>query len=282
MCSSDLGSLGLNPAELNGTLMAFETSDWGGQGDATAVLSTRGGAPRGTRGGSPPSPLLGLGWMSAVASPLTSAPGTPDGNCATTGGEYAGAGSFSNANLTGWVGTSGGYVYLCFEVTGDSDSDVSDDATIYFDTNYGNESAPQTEDRKFRVVSGTTSIEQWKGTGSGWQSCTSPDCDSGNAAAGAFRSDREVYEFKIAIVNAWGEVSPPPGDPAGFAIIAYDASSATYLKWGSWNPVDGTPSSWGRLEIPEFRDLVVPIAGVLILGLLWRRRRAVAPTRSSP
>ena len=52
------GSLGLNPAALNGTRMLFQTSDWSGRGDVTDVIVTRSGDTPSTRndGGGVPLP----------------------------------------------------------------------------------------------------------------------------------------------------------------------------------------------------------------------------------
>jgi hypothetical protein len=51
------GSLGLNPAALNGTRMLFQTSDWSGRGDVTDVIVTRSVDPPSTRNDGGPVPL---------------------------------------------------------------------------------------------------------------------------------------------------------------------------------------------------------------------------------
>jgi hypothetical protein len=51
------GSLGLNPAALNGTRMLFQTSDWSGRGDVTDVIVTRSADPPTTRDNGGPVPL---------------------------------------------------------------------------------------------------------------------------------------------------------------------------------------------------------------------------------
>jgi hypothetical protein len=51
------GSIGLNPSALNGTRMAFQTSDWSGNGDVTDVIATRSSDPPSTRTDGGPVPL---------------------------------------------------------------------------------------------------------------------------------------------------------------------------------------------------------------------------------
>ncbi len=51
------GSIGLNPSQLNGTRMAFQTSDWSGNGDVTDVIVTRSADPPSTRTDGGPVPL---------------------------------------------------------------------------------------------------------------------------------------------------------------------------------------------------------------------------------
>ncbi|HTD80884.1 MAG TPA: hypothetical protein VK723_01910, partial [Thermoplasmata archaeon] len=51
------GSIGLSPSALNGTRMAFQTSDWSGTGDVTDVIVTRSSDPPSTRTDGGPVPL---------------------------------------------------------------------------------------------------------------------------------------------------------------------------------------------------------------------------------
>jgi len=289
------GSLGLNPAELNGTLMAFETSDWGGQGDATAVLSTRGGAPRGTRSDSNPPglPLHGASGQTAIAKPLSGFPAV-DGDCSDT--VYADAGTFSSNGIDGRVGTYNFFVYVCVEATLDTSSNGSADfARIYFDRDHDGGSGPTPGDRRFAVASGSAVNESMRGNNqaTAWETCpansnpTGIQCHADNQGIGAF-STHQFYEFKVEYRDVWNTTTPSPSSPSGFAIIVTDGNAtnpATY-RWGSSSPPgDLTPDTWGHLEIPEFRDIVVPTVGLIVLLVTLRRRRVrgvPASTRLSP
>jgi hypothetical protein len=82
-----------------------------------------------------------------------------------------------------------------------------------------------------------------------------------------------VYEFKIRFANVWGADSPSANARAGFAVRALDIGGSTFT-WGSTNPpADVDPSTWGHLDIPEFQDLVVPVAVVGVIYFVARRRR---------
>jgi len=265
------GSLPLGPAA-NVTRVVFEATDWSNSGDLTDPIATPSSAP--LRASAVPGlqPLHGASPGLAEAKALGSAPNV-DGDCGAS--EYSSAGDFSAAGLTGKVGTSGFYVYVCVEITGDADDDPNDEGVIYFDTNHDGASPPEATDRKFRVISGSTSIESSKGDGVGWTACN-PDCDSGNSAAGEFRTNnKQVYEFKIRFANVWGTDTPTSNQQAGFAVIAKDDSGGSTFRWGNTSPSDTDPSTWGHLEIPEFRDFLVPVVSILLFGLLLRRRRQI-------
>ena len=84
----------------------------------------------------------------------------------------------------------------------------------------------------------------------------------------------EVYEFKIAFSDVWGP-SPPQGAVAGFAIVAQDISGTKTYTWGSPTVSESDPSTWGRIEIPEFGDfLLVSVSVLVLLGIQLRRRRS--------
>lgn len=276
------GSLGLNPSELNGTLMAFETSDWGGQGDATAVLLTRGGSPPGTRSNAdaPILPLDGSGAQMATAKPLAGAPAI-DGACSD--GVYGDAGLFSSGGIAGKVGTYSSFVYICIEATSDSTSESSDVARIYFDRDHDGGTGPTPGDRRFAIASASNVNESLRGdnAGASWEACppsSSPSvtqCHADNRAVGAF-SSHEFYEFKVHYLDVWNTTTPSQSSPAGFTVIVTDnnGGSPTTYTWGSSSPpTDLGPNTWGHLEIPEFRDMALPVAGLIVLFLILRRRR---------
>jgi len=254
--------------------MAIEATDWRMVSDASGVYNFLDGPTGGgTRGAPGLDPRNGNNADTAQAQPLTNGDAVVDGNCATTGGEYTGAGSFSNGNMSGFTGTSGSYVFVCVSVTADTTNDVLDAGTIYFDTQHNGGGTPQTDDRKFSVLLGGTLVS-YKGDNTAWIPCTSPACDSGNVAAGAFTGGHPVYEFKIRFNNTWGTDTPAPNQVAGFAVLALDITGATTYTWGSASPpTDTVPDTWGHINAPEFTDILVPIAVVGVIYLLARRRR---------
>lgn len=267
----DLGTVATGEME-----MAIEATDWANLVDVTAVytfLDVPGGG--GTRGAPGFDPMNGGGAATAVVLPLSGTP-TVDGNCADS--VYSEAGSFSDADISGKAGMNGLYVYICIDVTADTDNDaLSDSGYIYFDTSHNGGTTPQTDDRRFYTLSGFTSIISHKGDGSTWVLCGGTDCDSGNAAAGAFTGGHEVYEFKIRFANVWGTDSPSSSQRAGFAVIAFDTSGPNTYTWGSTDPpTDTSPDTWGHIDVPEFTDLLIPIAIVGVIYFIGRRRRRAA------
>ena len=266
----DLGTVATGEME-----MAIEATDWADLVDVTDVYSFLGlPGGGGTRGAPILGPFHGGTAETAIAQPLTNGAATVDGNCVS--GEYDGAGTFDDPGITGRVGTASTYVYICIEVTGDIDDDATDSGYIYFDNAHDGGTSPDADDHRFYVISGVPGLISHQGTGSGWGSCT--DCDSANGGAGEFRTgpNRQVYEFKIRYLNVWGTDSPSSSQEAGFAVIAHDIGGSDYT-WGSTSPPSDTdPSTWGHLDIPEFRDVLIPIAIVGVIYFIGRRRRRAA------
>lgn len=256
----------------NSTALVFAATDWSNREDLTTPFVPLAPAPSKSSSSPGLQPLHGGSAATAVAQVLTNGAATVDGNCATS--EYDGAGAFSATDLSGKVGTASSYVYVCIDVTGDSDDDVADDAAIYFDTNHEGGTSPASDDRKFRVASGLGTIESWRGNGITWVACLS-DCDSGNEARGEFQTDHPVYEFKIHFANVWGTDSPTADQRAGFAVIALDAGiGGSTFTWGSTSPpTDTNPSTWGHIDIPEYQTILVPVLSAVLVGLLRRWRR---------
>ena len=144
-------SLDLTGVTTGTMAMAIEATDWRLLSDDTGVYNFLGTHGGGTRDGPGLAPLHGTGAATAVAQPLSGAP-TVDGNCGDS--VYSGAGTFSDTGLSGKVGTSATYVYVCIDVTSDTTSESTDIANIYFDTQHNGGGTPQTDDRKFGVFSG--------------------------------------------------------------------------------------------------------------------------------
>ena len=84
-----------------------------------------------------------------------------------------------------------------------------------------------------------------------------------------------MYEFKIGFADVWGSNTTTANERAGFAIVARNVVGPVTYTWGADNVNEDNPSTWGHLEIPEFRDLLLPVATLLLLGLLRRRRRQI-------
>ena len=280
------GSLGLSPAQLNGTRMVFETSDWSGSGEATNVLVTRSSGPGDPRTRSLSSPgLLGnpAGVQLLLAPPLGSEP-TVDGLCSDS--TYADGDSYVQSNMTLKAGTFGGFAYICIQATLDTTDDGSADfAYIHFDRDDSGGSAPTGGDRRFKV-DGSNASSPYRGTGSGWEACPTADppgaaeCHAQNSMKTAFATYR-YYEFKIHYLDVWNTTSPSDTQRAGFAVLVFDSSGSTWYRWGSDSVEVDTlnPDTWGHLDAPEFA-LLLPVAGVVLLFLAWSRRRGF-PRKSS-
>ena len=251
----------------NGTRMFFEATDWAARGDATGIVPNPSVPAK-----APGMPVPLDGFLADEAKALSLAgPPSVDGDCATSLAEYAGAGLFSSASVLGRVGTDGLYVYICLDVIGDiTDNGGFDEGTIYFDTKHDGGATPQPDDRRFRVTSGSNRLNSEMGDGLDWIRCGASFCDGGNAAAGAWQTDHQVYEFKIRFANVWGTDTPATDQTAGFAVIALDDSGGSHT-WGSLSPpADTNPGTWGHLvyPIPEFDSLLIPVAVLALAGLL--------------
>lgn len=249
----------------NNATVAFATSDWSGAGDATIPAGLRG-----TRGFGP-GPLDGQNAQSVLATPLTNVP-VVDGDCFTTGTEYEGSSTGSSTGVFFYIGRRSDfqYVYVCVRATLDSTSNAFDWGELLFDTGHNGQGTPQTDDRRFRVFSGSGSLGREKGDGNAWVNCDT-DCDAGDIGQGAFTGGVEVYEFRIRFSDVWGTNSPGANQRAGFAIVVHDDDAGLNYAWGSDNVSDTAPNTWGHVDIPEFPALGVAVASIL-LPLLLRRQ----------
>ena len=254
----------------NNASVVFAMSDW----QATADVSDASGL-RGTRGGPGVRPWDGDNYLNVDATVLTNTPDATDANCASFAGEYDGATSDGNADLAFWIGRRDDtqYVYACIEVGSDTSQNALDFGEILFDTNHDDVDPPQDEDRMFRLYSGPFALLAFKGDGLGWTSCGT-SCDAGDDGSGGLTNGQEVYEFQIRYSDVWGTNTPEPSDRAGFAIIVYDADVPATYWWGADNVDEGTPSTWGQLDIPEFSQLGFLVVFIVPVVLLARRRRA--------
>ena len=264
----------ISGAAANATWIVVVTADWSGVADATEPEQREG-----TRGSPGLLPLHGTNALTALAKPLTNVP-TVDGNCGTSSNEYQGADELSNSNLKFLVGrrSATSRVYVCLEVTADTTDDGAvDSGRLLFDRNHDGGSAPQSDDRRFRVTSGG-SLTSEKGNGATWVSCGG-SCYS-PSAVGAFNNSRQVYEFSISFWDVWGTNSTTVNQVAGFAVLGFDDTTFTTYTWGSDNINQNNPGTWGHLQIPEFPAGL--LAGVpLIVFAIAVRRASQGRTRRS-
>jgi hypothetical protein len=249
----------------NGTRFVAVTSDWAGVADRADAGATR------TRGDPGLVPLDGTNFQTAFAKPLTNTP-TVDGSCGTTGTEYLGSDVYSNSNVSFLLGRRSDtqFVFVCIQVTSDGSDNTADWGELLFDQEHDDSTTPQDNDRRFRMVRDTT-FTQEKGDTTVWISCGG-SCDAGNLAASAFNNSKETYEFKIRFSDIWGSITPQANERAGFAVMAHNEGIADYT-WGSDTVNQNNPSTWGRLEIPEFPPLLAASALVVLVLFLRRRRR---------
>lgn len=251
----------------HGPRVVFATSDWSGALDR----SERDGV-RGTRGEASVEPLHLPSAKTIVATPLANVP-TVDGNCQSSSGEYDGASSDSTGSLLFWIGrrSDSQFVFVCIQVTADGTQNPFDWGEVLFDTAHDGMGAPQTDDRRFRVNSGSDILSKDMGTGTDWTACDN-SCDSGDNGAGAFTGGVEVYEFQIRFSDVWGRNDPSADQRAGFAIVANDQDANQAYSWGSDFTDENVPNSWGHLDIPE-SPLAAAAVAILALPLLGRHRR---------
>lgn len=240
-------------------------ADWAGVADRTDAGATR------TRGEPGLTPLDGTNFQTAYAKALASAP-TVDGNCGTGGSEYEGSEVYSNANVRFVLGRRSDtqFVYVCLEVTADGTDNAADWGELLFDQEHNDSTTPQDNDRRFRTTRSQT-FTQEKGDGFTWVSCGG-SCDGGNTATSAFNNSKETYEFKIRFSDIWGDNSPSTNERAGFAVMAHNEGVGDY-HWGADNANQDNPSTWGRLEIPEYPSLLTASALGVLIPLLRRKRR---------
>ena len=248
----------------NRTQFVAVTADWAGVADRTDSAATR------TRGDPGLVPLDGTNFLTALAKPLTNTP-TVDGNCGSSGTEYEGSDTYSNADVKFLLGrrSETQFVFVCLEVTSDGSDNTADWGELLFDQEHNDPSTPQDNDRRFRMTRGGT-FSQEKGDGSVWVSCGA-SCDSGNNAAPAFNNSKETYEFKIRFSDIWGDITPQANERAGFAVMAHNEGTADYT-WGADNVNQDNPGTWGRLDIPEFPSMFTVFV-LVVLGVLFFRPR---------
>ena len=264
-------SISLPGVDLANTSYVIETRNWRGIGDETAVSGTRGGEDSRTRG----LVVVILGTSTHLYALPTTTPPTIDGDWSST--EWQDADSYDTGDIIVYTMQNGTHLYLCIRVRSDTVYNAGDYAEIAFDTDNGDESAPQAEDKKFRATDpgGSTGNEDYNGTGTVWDpSYVSPYTWYADGARDVTDGNYITYEFAIPFKEVWNTTTPGSGQIAGLAVHAHDddGTGADYY-WGSSDL--NTPSTFGDLEIPEFQEIVIVLVVVPLVIVAVRRRSDV-------
>jgi hypothetical protein len=61
----------------------------------------------------------------------------------------------------------------------------------------------------------------------------------------------------------------------GFTVIVLNHTTqhGEWPEGASDSPPNGPASDWGELEIPEFKDALVPIITMVFIAAVWRRKK---------
>jgi hypothetical protein len=271
--------------ELNATNVIFHTTDWRGSSDSSEIHWGLDPGAEATKGGNPGIiPLHGNNAQTAYSQRITNTP-TVDGNCSTSATEYNGAYTITSFEYTVYIGHApynivfppGNMLFVCIIADFDDMETLGDYATIYFDTDHGGEALPQDEDRNFtlgRNMVGFSFVQRQgnNNVGTPWKGCS--DCNPSDAGMAADRGPAIHYEFQINFTDVWGTSLPSPNQVAGFEIVMYDNGAGIMYIWGSLNFDGDAPNTWGHLQyLPEFHDMLIPIAAVVVISMVFLRRR---------
>ena len=147
-------------------------------------------------------------------------------------------------------------------VTADATRDVGDYAEVVFDRAHDGAFPPSADDRMFSI--GSATFQTFAGDGSSWQPCASA-CDPADVGIGTFASGNPHYEFRISEADVWS--SPDTGS----SLRAHDAGAGVDIVWGATG-VGTLSSDPGPVPLPEFHEMLVPVAVVGIIYFVARRR----------
>ena len=255
--SVDVSSLQLQPDYV----LTFETSDWKGGMDNTDVSASRGQGGTGTRHFADANGGYGL-----VA---------PDGGTI----DITIDGVIDEASETDWTTTAktdtyGSFIktyvvynatdlFVAVEVLNQTTGGgaIDDYAQIAFDTDHGGGSKPDTDDYMFKLTdpTGTTTLADYQGTGSGWDNGFSSSSWTGDAN----NTDTYVtYEWRIPLEYVFGSSSPSEGNIAGFCVHVQNSSEPAYFYWpdetgsGEGSGRQNLPDDWGDLFYKRPRIVV--------------------------
>jgi len=210
---------------------------------------------------------------------------TIDGAIYTTGNEWSDADSYTcdlTKDMKVYAKQDGTDLYIAVQMLDDpcSPPPVQEYAEIAFDTSENGGTAPQTDDKKFRI-SGGNATDYKEGNGTAWVAGTPP---TWSGKLGCANGD-VCYEFQIAMSAIFGAL-PPKNKQVGFIAHGFDFGATKYHIWYKPTPVYelattptteycDNPSTWGDLQLPELSAILmiaVPIV-VPILLLIVRIKR---------
>jgi hypothetical protein len=189
--------------------------------------------------------------------------------------EWSDANSVTNGDLTVYVKMDASNVYFAV-TTADTSEDNNDICAIYFETDHANDGVDDSYDKKIQTRYMGFWFDEWyEGTASGWpafgDSLPANHLITENLESGVgMEYEAQVPRTTLNDANNFDD----DGERIGFAVIVLDSGSA-YEEWpnGAIDEPSGNSDSWGEMEIPEFTDAVIPIAGIVVFFIYWRRKR---------
>lgn len=260
-------SASITGLDLANASYVIETRNWRNIGDETAASGTRGDADSRTRG----TYTLAMGtYTHLYALPTLNPPGI-DGQYSDL--EWVDADSCDTGNIVVYTMQDGTYLYLAIRVKSDTAYNAGDFAEIAFDTDNGDESAPQSEDKKFSATDpdGSAVPEDYNGNGVGWDSSYVSPYTWYEDGAKDTDDNYITYEFAIPFPEVWGVSDPDAGQTAGLAVHAHDADgTGSDYYWGSTDL--NNPHDFGDLDIPEFEEVAVVVIMAPAIVILMLRR----------
>jgi hypothetical protein len=169
------------------------------------------------------------------------------------------------------------FFYVGIE-TEDNNNNNFDYCGIYFETNYTDNGVSDVADKRLHTIKeGGTWNDYWTlGTAFGWGTPGFPPANheiyESIGGPGSFME----YEARIPLttLNEFG-LFDEDDERIGFAIIVQNGSN----QHGEWpvgasdEPPSGLPSDWGELEIPEYKDILIPTVSMIIIGAIYRRKK---------
>ncbi len=155
---------------------------------------------------------------------------------------YSGSTMTANTFRVKWAGIgSTWYDQWLIEIFSDTTNDPGDFIQICYDSNLDGAATPQTDDYLINYT-GHSTVNVFKGTGSGWTPTSDLDVVVASTISASPNSATPHWIIEINIENVW--------ESTGDRVAAYDASnpSAGVLTWPS-NSGANVPGDYGLAEI---------------------------------